>query len=586
MYKGSNLNQNCAARSDSSVGGTVGKMQLPETLYSAGHKPFDPQIERLIAFLRVVLAAFSLVLVSLDPIGRDQDRLAIIAVLIAYTAFAMIIAFIPVVGKFRTGWQLPVHLVDVGLISLLLNFRGGVSSQFFLLYSLVLLGATVRWNWRGAAGTTVLLLGFGLISAFLWPDNDQNGIVLNLLTHSTSVLIIGGMFTFFGASREQSQMRLAQLAGWPAPPTNVRADLTAFPLDAALSHVASVLHASRILLLWEQSEEPFLHIALFANGRSYQDQRPADAFGKWTGSDLATITFASADLSSKRFITVTGAQSSKDSLISPSLQSEFQLKSIASAPVATTMCTGRIFMLDKSDWGDDDLTLTEIVASRIGIELDHHALSLQLADTATTMERIRLARDLHDGILQSLTAAGLQLKSVESDLDPGSKSRIDNVRRLLLDEQQRIRAFVEERQISVEQPTLTLHRKVQELIDKQERQWGCKIVLSDESEDAEIRSNVARQLDFILGEAIANAVRHGQASHIDVTVRKALDRVLLWIRDNGHGLIGSTGTFNITELATRKIGPASIRNRIVELGGSLTLSSSPQGAELAIELPT
>jgi signal transduction histidine kinase len=230
--------------------------------------------------------------------------------------------------------------------------------------------------------------------------------------------------------------------------------------------------------------------------------------------------------------------------------------------------------------------LTEIVASRIGIELDHHALSLQLADTATTMERIRLARDLHDGILQSLTAAGLQLKSVESDLDPGSKSRIDNVRRLLLDEQQRIRAFVEERQISVEQPTLTLHRKVQELIDKQERQWGCKIVLSDESEDAEIRSNVARQLDFILGEAIANAVRHGQASHIDVTVRKALDRVLLWIRDNGHGLIGSTGTFNITELATRKIGPASIRNRIVELGGSLTLSSSPQGAELAIELPT
>jgi signal transduction histidine kinase len=450
----------------------------------------------------------------------------------------------------------------------------------------VLLGATVRWNWRGAAGTTVLLLGFGLISAFLWTDNDQNGMVFNLLTHSTSALIIGGMFTFFGASREQSQMRLAQLAEWPAPPTNVRADLAAFPLDAALRHVASVLQASRILLLWEQSEEPFLHIALFANGRSYQDQRPADAFGKWTRSDLATITFASADLSSKRFITVTGAQSSKDSLISPSLQSEFQLKSIASAPVATTMCTGRIFMLDRSDWGDDDLTLTEIVASRIGIELDHHALSLQLADTATTMERIRVARDLHDGILQSLTAAGLQLKSVESDLDPGFKSRIDNVRRLLLEEQQRIRAFVEERQISVEQPTLTLHRKVQELIDKQERQWGCKIVLSDESEDAEIRSNVARQLDFILGEAIANAVRHGQASHIDVTVRKALDRVLLWIRDNGHGLIGSTGTFNITELATRKIGPASIRNRIVELGGSLTLSSSPQGAELAIELPT
>jgi signal transduction histidine kinase len=393
------------------------------------------------------------------------------------------------------------------------------------------------------------------------------------------------MFTFFGASRERSQMRLAELAGWPAPATDARADLKVFPLDAALRHVGIVLGAPRVLLLWEQSDEPFLYIALLADGHCHQDRKPVDAFGVWIAPDLTTIVFASADVSSRKFITAAGAKSSKDVLISRSLQSEFQLKSTASAPFTTTICTGRIFMLDKSDWGDDDLTLTEIVASRIGIELEYYVLRLQLADTAKAMERIRIARDLHDGILQSLAGAGLQLKAVASDLGDGSKSVIDNVRTLLVDEQQRIRTFVEEGQTSIGQSKLALLRKMQELIDKNERLWGCKIALSIVSEDTEIRSELARQLDFILAEAVANAVRHGEASRLDVTVRTSSDRVLLSVRDNGQGLRGTTGAYNGTELAARKIGPVSLRNRIVELGGSLALSSSPEGVELCIELP-
>jgi hypothetical protein len=138
-------------------------------VYLAGHKPFDSQVERLIALLRVALAAFSLVTFYLDPIRGDQNTLLIVAVLVAYTAFGLLVALIPIVGRFRTGWQLPVHLIDVGLISLLLFFLESVSKQFLLLYTFVLLGATVRWNWRGAAATTVLLLGFGLMLAFLSP---------------------------------------------------------------------------------------------------------------------------------------------------------------------------------------------------------------------------------------------------------------------------------------------------------------------------------------------------------------------------------------------------------------------------------
>ena len=565
---------------------------LPEALYLAGHKPFDFQLERLIGLLRVTLAGFSVVTFYMDPTRIDQNTFAIVTVLAAYAVFGLLVALIPITGRFRTGWQLPVHLVDIGLISLLLFFLESPSRQFFLLYAFVLLGATVRWNWRGAAGTTVLLLGLGLLLAFVSRGlsgahlgDSPNFAAFNVLVENAFLLVIGGMFTFFGASRERSQARLAELAAWPPPATNASGGLDAFPLYTALTHVAGVLLVPRVLVLWEQSDEPFLHIALWADGRCRQDQRSVDAFGDWTAPDLTSIAFASVDVSSKQCITFGGTKTSKELLISPLLEAEFQLKSIATAPFTAAICTGRIFMLDKPDWGEDDLTLTEIVASRIGIELEHYALRLRLADTAAATERIRVARDLHDGILQSLTAAGLQLKAVASDLAAGSKSVIDDVRRLLLDEQQRIRLFVEERQNSTGQPKLALLSKMQELINKNARHWGCHIALSVTPEDSEIQSGLARQLDFMLAEAIANAVRHGQASRIDVTVKTSSDRTLLQIRDNGHGLADATGVYTLTELAARKIGPVSLRNRIAELGGSLTLSSSPQGVELHADLP-
>ena len=179
----------------------------------------------------------------------------------------------------------------------------------------------------------------------------------------------------------------------------------------------------------------------------------------------------------------------------------------------------------------------------------------------------------------------MQLKALASGLGDGTKSVVENVLRLLLNEQQRIRLFVEGRQHSTDQPEVALLPKMQQLIDLNRRQWGCDIPLAVSPDNSAIRPELANQLDFILGETIANAVRHGQASCVDVTVRKSSDRVLLHIKDNGHGLNDATGVYNGFELAVRKIGPVSLRTRIAELNGSLALSSSPDGVELRIDLP-
>jgi signal transduction histidine kinase len=272
-------------------------------------------------------------------------------------------------------------------------------------------------------------------------------------------------------------------------------------------------------------------------------------------------------------------------IIDPLLIRHYAISSVCSAPFSGEICNGRVFVLDRLNWGEDDLTLTQVVASRLRIQLEHHALCIRLEESTASRERIKLARDLHDGILQSLTAAGLQLKSIASQAQGKVERDVENVRKLLQAEQQRIRGFVNGRPLSGSQELFELSAEMERELDAIRRQWGCDVALSIDPKGATVPRELANHLEFILAEASANAVQHGHASRIDVAIESISDRIRLRIADNGHGLVGTARDYSHDELLDLNIGPQSLRNRISALNGSLSLFSSPQGVELRIELP-
>jgi signal transduction histidine kinase len=93
------------------------------------------------------------------------------------------------------------------------------------------------------------------------------------------------------------------------------------------------------------------------------------------------------------------------------------------------------------------------------------------------------------------------------------------------------------------------------------------------------------QLSLMLAEAIANAARHGGASNIDVVIEKGDASLAINVRDNGKGFSAQPTQDAHRELAIAPVGAASLHERVCALGGSLTVSSSPTGAELAIRFP-
>ena len=127
-------------------------------------------------------------------------------------------------------------------------------------------------------------------------------------------------------------------------------------------------------------------------------------------------------------------------------------------------------------------------------------------------------------------------------------------------------------------------RNIIQRIKKLESQWNCLIRLSVTPQDAILPNEIVHQIEFLVAEAVANAVQHGEASDIDVAIERVLDEVKLRIADDGHGLPGILGSYGQAQLANLGIGPQSILKRITDLRGTISLISSRQGVELFIAI--
>lgn len=204
-------------------------------------------------------------------------------------------------------------------------------------------------------------------------------------------------------------------------------------------------------------------------------------------------------------------------------------------------------------------------------------------------ERARIARDLHDGILQSLTAAALQL-GVASRLierDPAAaRARVRQVEALVLEQQRELRAWVEATRIPDADPPVPAHELARSLNDvcrRAEWQWRLHIARNLPS-DGDLSLGLAQEIRRLVQESLANAGKHARANAVRLGVRLHPESVSVEIEDDGLGF-PFHGELDLAELARRDVGPLSIRQRVAALAGTLTVTSSWSGARLAIELP-
>lgn len=545
-----------------------------------GEALFAPPLERLIGLSRFVFAGLALVAVHFDPGQAAHGQLSY-AILYAYFLYSGVLAASSYGRPPGLVAQLLQQAVDIATVAMVMHFTVGPTSPFFLFFTFALLTATLRWNWQGAIATAaVLVIGFLIYSSLSGSGfQELGGRFYDPMIRGTYLFIAGIMLAYVGVFRQRSRDRLAQLAAWPAE----EASLTDEPqLCRSLAHAANVLRSDRVLVIWEDAEEPHVGTVLWR-------REGCDSSREWS---LASRDLVAAELEAASFIASgpaggwvelkSGRRQIIGCIIAADLARAFNVGPFVSAAFDSGRYRGRVFILDPRHSSEGLLLLTEIVALRIGVELEHFGLRRDLASAARAQERAQLARDIHDSILQDLAAADLQLKAMVSHVPDDARSQLIEIGRLISSQQRRIRSFVD---TVTQKPSyaaqIEFPLQLQRFAEELEEQWKCRIELNFDPPELQASTDLSYHICLMLAEATANAVRHGGASRIGVVIRRAGEGLEIVIDDNGCGLEPVREAQYLPERA----GPLSLRQRVQELGGSLKLKNSPSGLGISISLP-
>ena len=196
-------------------------------------------------------------------------------------------------------------------------------------------------------------------------------------------------------------------------------------------------------------------------------------------------------------------------------------------------------------------------------------------------ERERIARELHDGVGQMMSAAKMNLSAMEHDLaftNENQKNAFDRIVNLV-DE-----GCKEVRTVSHQMMPNALLKKglasaIREFIDKIDNRI-LKVDLYSEGLNERIDTNTETVLYRVVQECVNNVIKHSGANHLDISLIKDTDGISVTVEDNGKG-------FDTTQKANFDgIGLKNIRTRIEYLKGTVDFDSTPgNGTLVAIHVP-
>jgi signal transduction histidine kinase len=216
-----------------------------------------------------------------------------------------------------------------------------------------------------------------------------------------------------------------------------------------------------------------------------------------------------------------------------------------------------------------DMLVTFATQAGIALELAEHRR--QAERVAVFEDRDRIARDLHDLVIQRLYATGISLQGAVGLIGaPEVASRVSQAVDALDETIRDIRTSIFELQARPQAAPAGLRSRIVEVADEMAGLLGFAPTLRlDGPLDNGVPAEAAEHLLGVLREALSNAARHAAASTVEVHVRAAAN-LSLTVTDNGTGI----------KPGGRRSGLANLAQRAADCGGSLRVEGAPGGGTL------
>ena len=548
--------------------------------------------ERTIATARVLLAASFLLAVWLDP---NEPARYVVPTYTLHSLYAVYAIALALISWNRSGvgrWPLVTHLGDLAVCALFQFLSlGPSSSPFFTYFVFSLFCGALRWGWRGTLRTAGLVLALFLIMGVsmrstIGPEAFD---VSRFVFRAFYLAVVASLLMFLGRHEARLRRNIVRLARWPA----VSAVDGHEGLARVFDHAAQIIGAGRMLVAWEVGDEPWLPLATWSPaGMTITRHGPAE-FNPIVPPEFADTIVLCTPARGERvsvFLDRSGAHVEWNGLpVHPGLARRLDGVGLLSAPIHSERLSGRVFLTDLIAPTAELMTLTGVVAREIGTSLEQLSLAEQLQDIAASEQRLRVARDLHDGVLQSLTGIRLELQDVAAALGADSadhqRRRLLAIERTLALAQRELRMFIESlkpRADTTVENALLLN--LDALKERVALEWKVPLTIRAGPRVAAIPGAIEQAIPPMVHEAVVNALKHGDPSRIRVDLDVENGTLRIIVADDGRGF-PFRGRYDHAALTEAHLGPTSLRDRAASLGGTLTIESEVSGSRVEIALP-
>lgn len=218
-------------------------------------------------------------------------------------------------------------------------------------------------------------------------------------------------------------------------------------------------------------------------------------------------------------------------------------------------------------FSEDDVSLVQTFAAQASVALEHARIQEELRRLVLVEDRERIAKELHDDVIQSLFAEGMALQASLSMLDDRAAMEaritqaVEHIDRVIRDLRNYIFAL---------RPGAAADRALERTLRDIARDFsvatGVIVDVATDGDASSLLANRAVDIVQVAREAVSNAVRHSGGDRVRVSLIAADGVAVLEVADNGKG-------FDLATAEGSGDGLANLRERAGSLGGELDIES-------------
>jgi signal transduction histidine kinase len=363
-------------------------------------------------------------------------------------------------------------------------------------------------------------------------------------------------------------------------------------LDAALDDLLLLFGARTVVLvardewqgqIYRQSAAGTAAEPALSNSELEPDDEAAYLFDAPGGAWYATTR---GDAVEARALAADGYRSQAASVALPDrLRASHRFRSVLAVSLGGSgHWTQRILLFD-ARVGVHELRMLQAIAHHIAPAIYSIELLGRLRSRLGAAERARVARDLHDGVIQALI--GLEMRvhvwRGEANGDPATASKLAHIQNALRTEVLELRELIQQMKTVPVDPKHVLEH-LAKLVEQFQRDSGIASHFVSEIDELTLSPHVCEEVVRIVQEALVNVRKHSGARHVLVRVSAPDGFWKFDVDDDGRGF-EFAGRRSQRELDVERKGPLIIKERVRAIGGSIAVESDPgHGARIEVWL--